>query len=74
MLEKAVSTQDVTNPVSFSSFNVCMMFLYSLTLYNTSSFVSPTDFLHPAPAPHFTTLQVFLIYRLKRPISSTTQS
>jgi hypothetical protein len=26
-----------------------------------------TDFLHPSPAPHFKTFQVFLIYDTKRP-------
>jgi len=33
-----------------------------LTLYNISSFVSPTDSLYPAPAPRSTTFQVFLIF------------
>jgi len=33
--------------------------------------ISPTDLLHPSPAPHFKTFQVFLIYCPKRPSFST---
>jgi hypothetical protein len=29
--------------------------------------ISPTELLHPSPAPHFKTFQVFLIYGPKRP-------
>jgi hypothetical protein len=29
--------------------------------------IGPTDLLHPSPAPHFETIQVFLIYGPKRP-------
>jgi hypothetical protein len=36
--------------------------------------ISPTDLLHPSPAPHFKTFQVFLIFSPKRPIFSTIQS
>jgi hypothetical protein len=32
--------------------------------------IGPTD-LHPSPAPHFKTYQVFLIYCPKRPSFST---
>jgi hypothetical protein len=30
--------------------------------------MGPTDLLHPSPAPHFKTFQVFLIYCTKCPI------
>jgi len=33
--------------------------------------ISPTDLLHPSPAPHFKTVQVFLIYCPQRPSFST---
>jgi hypothetical protein len=39
---------------------VCMIFLSSSTLCNTSSFL--TWSVHPFPAPHFRIFQVFLIY------------
>ena len=41
-----------------------MIFLSFLTLRNTPhlSTIGPTDLLHPSPAPHFKTFQVFLIY------------
>jgi len=32
--------EDVTNPVSLTLFTVCRIFLSSLTLYNTSSFLT----------------------------------
>jgi len=44
---------------------LCSLFLCSLTLSNTSSFshmIGPTDLLHPSPAPHFKTFQIFLTY------------
>ena len=36
--------------------------------------IGPTDLLHPSPAPHFKTYQVFLICCPKRPSFSTIQS
>jgi len=36
--------------------------------------IGPTDLLHPSPAPHLKTFQVFLIHLPKCPIFSTTQS
>ena len=36
--------------------------------------IGPTDLLHPSPAPHFKTFQVFLICCPKRPSFSTIQS
>jgi hypothetical protein len=47
----------------------CRIFFCSLTLNNASSFLtwSAPDLLHPSPAPHFKTFQVFLIYCPKRP-------
>ena len=36
--------------------------------------IGPTDLLHPSPAPHFKTFQVFLICCPKRPSFSTLQS
>ena len=56
---------------------VCRMFLPSLTLCNSSSFLTRLvhqSFLHPSPAPHFTTFCVFLMYSLKCPSLSTIQS
>jgi hypothetical protein len=32
--------------------------------------IGPTDVLHPSPAPHFKTLQLFLIYCPKLPNTS----
>ena len=51
----------------------CRIFLCSLTLSNTASFlmIGPTDLIHPSPAPHFKNFQVFLIYYPKRPSFST---
>jgi hypothetical protein len=52
----------------------CNIFLCSLTLSNTSSFLTWSVLLilfHPSPAPHFKTFQVFLIYCTKRSIFST---
>ena len=40
VFQKAVPTQDVTNSVSLSSFIVCSIFLSSLSLCNTSSFLT----------------------------------
>ena len=50
----------------------CRIFLCSLTLSNTSSFL--TWSVHLSPAPHFKTFQVFLICCLKHPSFSTIQS
>jgi hypothetical protein len=55
----------------------CTIFLCSLTVSNTFSFLTWSVqlifffLLHPSPAPHFRTFQVFLIYCPKRPIFST---
>jgi hypothetical protein len=45
----------------------CKIFLYFLTLNNTSHMTGPTDLLHPSPAPHLKTSQVFTVYCQKRP-------
>ena len=34
-----------------------------------SHIIGPTDLLHPSPAPHFKTFQLFLIYYPKRPFN-----
>ena len=58
----------------------CRIFLCSLTLSNTSSFLTwsvqliLSILLHPSPSPDFKTFQVFLICCPKRPSFSTTQS
>jgi hypothetical protein len=39
-----------------------------------SHMIYPTDLLHPSPAPHFKTSQVFLICCPKRPSFSNIQS
>ena len=48
----------------------CTIFLSSLTLCNTASSltIGSTDLVHPSPAPHFQTCQVFLIYFPNYPI------
>ena len=51
----------------------CRIFLCSLTLF-ISHMVGPTDLLHPSPAPHFKTFQVFLIRCPKLPSFRTIQS
>ena len=46
----------------------CRIFLCSLTLskhFFISNMIGPTDLLHPSPAPHLKTFQVFLICCLK---------
>ena len=40
VFQKAVSTQDMTKPVSLMSFNFCRIFLITLTLCNASSFLT----------------------------------
>jgi hypothetical protein len=67
--------QDVTNPVSLLII-ICRMFLVSLTVCNISSFLtwSVHLILHPSPAPHFESLEVFLIYFLKCRSFSTVQT
>ena len=71
---KRLPTQHVTNPNGPSSFIVCRIFLSSLTLCNTFSFLTiGPNYLAPSPAPHFRTFQIFLIYFLKCPNFSTSQ-
>ena len=50
--------------LTFLLFIICPIFLYSLTLqfFFISHMMGPTDLFHPSPAPHFRTLQVFIIY------------
>ena len=63
-LQKAVSTQNVTNPVRlpFTYFMQDIPLLLESKQYILISHViSPTDLFHPPPAPHFKTFQVFLI-------------
>jgi len=77
MFYKTVPTHDVTNPDSLPSFIVCMVFLSSLPLCNTSSFLTwsvQLIFLYPSPAPHFKTFHVFLTYFPKYPSFNTIQS
>ena len=73
-LQKAVSTQNVTNPV-YLPFTYFMqdipLLLYSKQYFFISHTISPTDLFHPSLAPHFKTFQVFLIYCPKRPSFST---
>jgi len=69
MFYKAVHTQDVTNPASIPSF-YC---LYDIPRrldslqYFIFHTIGPTGLLHPSPAPHFKTFQLFLIYFPKCP-------
>jgi len=76
VFHKAVPTQDVTNPFSLPSFNVCMIFHSSSTLCNTSSFLTRSVQLifQPSPAPYFKTFQVFLVDFPKCSSFSTTQT
>jgi hypothetical protein len=53
----------------------CGVFLTSLTLYSSSFLTRSVHYLfHPSPTPHVKTFQVFLIYFLKCPSFSPTQS
>ena len=63
--------------LAFRLFISCRIFLCSLTLSNTSSFLTwsvQNDLFHPPPGPHFKTFQAFLIYCPKCPSFSTTYS
>jgi hypothetical protein len=70
---KAVSTQNVTNPVRLPFGISCRIFLLSLTpkQYFFSHMIDPADLLHPSPVPHLKTFQAFLIYCPKCPSFST---
>ena len=73
-LQKAFSMQNVTNPVRlpFTYFMQDIpLLLDSKQYFFISHMISPTDLLHPSPAPHFKTFQVFLMYCPKRPSFST---
>jgi hypothetical protein len=63
-------------PLAFHLFIVCRIFLFSLSLRNTSSFLTQSVrlIIHPSPAPLFKSLQVFLIYFLKCPSFSPVQT
>jgi hypothetical protein len=63
---KAVPTQDVSHPSS-RPFHYMYDTPFSLTLTHT---ISPTV-LHPSPAPHFKSFQVFQLYFSKCPSFST---
>ena len=79
-LQEAFPTQDATNPVGLPSFllHAACSFRSSLCVVKTFLHffypISPTDFLHPFPASHFRTLNVFLICCPKCPRSITIQS
>ena len=62
--------------LAFLLFTVYMIFLSNSTLCNTSSFltISPTDLLHPSPAPDIKSSETFPNYFPNCPIFSTTQS
>ena len=73
-LQKAVSTQNLTNPVRlpFTYFMQDIPLLLDSEQYIfISHMISPTDIFHPPPSPHFKIFQVFLIYCPKRPSFST---
>jgi hypothetical protein len=75
VFQKIVPTQDVTNAVSVPSF-YCLYdipLLDSMQYFLISHMIGPTDLLHPSPAPHYKTFQVFLIYFPKCPSFSTIQ-
>ena len=69
---KTVPTQDVTNPGSLPSFLLSLEYFclprLCVTLFHFSQY-RYKDLLHPSPAPHLKTFQVFLI-----PSLSTIQS
>ena len=48
--------------VAFLLFIICSIFFSSLTLCNNFHTIGPTDLLHPSPAKHFKTFQVFVMY------------
>ena len=68
-IQKAVSMQDVTNPFSLLLFVVCKIFLFSLTLSNTSYFTQLVTVIFSILLQHHmsVTSQVFLVYFLKCP-------
>ena len=52
--------------LAFLLCTLCRLFLCSLTLSNTSSFLTRSvQLIYPSPAPHSKMFQVFLIYFLK---------
>ena len=58
LFQKAVPTQDVTNPVRLPScyyMQDIARLLNSMQYYCTYHTIGPTDLLHPSPAPHFNT-------------------
>ena len=52
--------------LAFLLFTVCMIFL-SMQHFLISHTIFQSDLLHPSPAPHFKTLQVFLTFFPKCP-------
>jgi len=68
VFNKAVYKQDVTNPVSLSSFYRMYDSLSSLILCKSAPFYTsgPTDLLHPSAAPHFKAFKVFLVSHLQK--------
>ena len=65
MFYNAVPMQEVTNPVILHSvycvWNIPFL-LDAILYYLISHVISPTDLLHPSPAPFLETSQVFLTY------------
>ena len=73
-LQKAVSKKIVTNPVSLPFIYFMQdipLLLDSKQYIFISHMIGPNDLLHPSPASHFKTFQVFLVYCPKHPSFST---
>jgi hypothetical protein len=64
--------QDVTNTVSLPSYSLydIPVLLDSLYCFFSSHAIGPVGLLHPSPAPHFKTFQIFLTYFPKCPSSA----
>ena len=68
VFQKAVPTQDVTNPVSLRSFygmKAIPLLFDCMQYFFISHMICPTGLLHPSNAPHFKTFKLFLIYFLR---------
>ena len=63
VFQKAVATQDATNPVAVSSLHYMQyipVLLDCMQHFFISHTIGPTDPLNPSPAPQFDTFQLFL--------------
>ena len=74
VFQKEVPTQDVANLIILPHFHYTRMQDVTVPLDYMQHFLisdinGPTELLHPSPAPHFKTVQVFMTYFAKFPVS-----